>query len=56
MNEKKRKRMCFDINEEQHKYVKVSAASRGISMNLWIHRAIQKEINRMKQYEKEELS
>lgn len=48
---KKRIQICFDISEEIKTFIKTNASLRGISMNLWIHRAIQREINRIKQYE-----
>jgi predicted HicB family RNase H-like nuclease len=40
MDKKKRTQIAFDINPEIHKQVKILAAMRNISMNLWIARAI----------------
>jgi hypothetical protein len=51
---KKRSQICFDISDEQKRFIKASAALRGISMNLWIHRAIQREIDRLNKYENHE--
>ena len=45
MEDKKiRKQMVFDVNPEIHQQVKVLAAIRNISMNLWMARAIQDRI------------
>jgi predicted HicB family RNase H-like nuclease len=48
MEKKKRTQIAFDVNPELHKQVKILAAMRNISMNLWIHRALVREINRQK--------
>ena len=42
----KRKQMAFDINPEIHQKVKILAAIRNISINLWVQRALIREINR----------
>jgi len=44
MEDKKRKQMAFDVSPEIHQQVKVLAAIRNISMNLWMARAIQDRI------------
>jgi len=44
--EKKRKQIAFDINPEIHQIIKILAAKRGISINLWLHRAIQERIKK----------
>ena len=45
MQDKKiRKQMTFDVSPEIHQQVKVLAAIRNISMNLWMARAIQDRI------------
>jgi len=49
--EKRRKQIAFDISEELHKQIKISAATRNISMNLWMHRAI---IERLKKDNREQ--
>ena len=48
----KRKQITFDISAEHHNWIKSNAALRNISMNLWIKRAIQKEIDFQNQYTK----
>jgi len=48
MKKKKRTQMAFDINPELHQQVKILSAMRNISMNLWLHRAILREVNRQK--------
>lgn len=40
MIQKKRKQFAFDIDPELHKEVKILAAQRNISINLWMTRAI----------------
>lgn len=47
---KKRTTISFDISDEIKRWIKANAALRGISINLWVHRAIQKEIQRLKEY------
>ncbi len=56
MQEKKRKRyqMAFDINEELHKAIKISAVTRNISMNMWMHRAIIEKLKKEEPYKEEE--
>jgi predicted HicB family RNase H-like nuclease len=45
MEDKKiRKQITFDVNPEIHQQVKVLAAIRNISINLWMARAIQDRI------------
>ena len=45
MEDKKiRKQMTFDVSPEIHQQVKVLAAVRNISINLWMARAIQDRI------------
>ena len=51
---KKRTQMSFDINPEIHKKVKILAVTRNISMNLWVHRAIIREIDRQQRSEYQE--
>ncbi len=51
IKKKKRTQMCFDISEEEHRFIKANAAIRGISINLWMHTVLRKEIERLKQYE-----
>lgn len=46
----KRKQMAFDIDPEVHKEVKALAARRGISMSLWVSRAIKERIDKEKKY------
>ena len=41
---KKRKQMAFDVSPDTHQQIKVLAACRNISMNLWMARAIQDRI------------
>jgi len=48
---KKRKQMAFDINPEVHKKVKVLAALRNISINLWMSRAINDRIEKETKYD-----
>jgi len=45
-DKKKRKQIAFDVTEEMHHQVKVLAAIKNISMNLFIQRALIREINR----------
>jgi predicted HicB family RNase H-like nuclease len=49
---KKRKQMAFDISPEIHQTVKILAARRNISINLWMARAIQERIDRETKYDK----
>ncbi len=48
---KKRTQMAFDINPEMHQQVKILAAMRNISMNLWIARAINDRIAKENKYD-----
>lgn len=43
-DKKKRKQMAFDVSQEIHTHVKILAAARNISINLWMMRAIQDRI------------
>ncbi len=51
INEKKRKQMAFDISPEMHQQVKILAATRNISINLWMARAIQDRIAKENRYD-----
>lgn len=51
---KKRKQITFDIHPEIHHKVKVLAATRNISINLWVHRALIREIDRQQRSEYQE--
>jgi len=51
---KKRKQMAFDVSPELHQQVKILAARRNISINLWMARAIQERIAKETKYDKEE--
>lgn len=44
MEIKKRKQMAFDVSLEIHTQIKILAAARNISINLWMARAIQDRI------------
>lgn len=48
---KKRTQMAFDINPEVHREVKILAAMRNISINLWMARAIRDRIEKEKKYD-----
>ena len=50
-DKKKRTQMAFDISPEMHQQVKVLAAMRNISMNLWIARAINDRIAKENKYD-----
>jgi predicted HicB family RNase H-like nuclease len=50
-DKKKRTQMAFDINPEVHKQVKVLAAMRNISINLWVARAISDRIAKETKYD-----
>lgn len=41
---KKRKQMAFDVSPDIHQKIKILAAMRNISINLWMARAIQDRI------------
>ncbi len=55
-DKKKRKQMAFDVSLEIHTQIKILAAARNISINLWMARAIQdrivKETKTQNTYEK----
>jgi len=51
---KKRKQMAFDVSPELHQQVKILAARRNISINLWMARAIQERIAKETKYDKED--
>jgi predicted HicB family RNase H-like nuclease len=51
MEKKRRKQMAFDISPEVHQTVKILAARRNISINLWMARAIQERIDRETKYD-----
>ena len=51
---KKRKQITFDIHPEIHHKVKVLAATRNISINLWVNRALIREIDRQLRGENQE--
>jgi predicted HicB family RNase H-like nuclease len=48
---KKRKQMAFDINPDIHQQVKILAAIRNISVNLWVARAINDRIAKETKYD-----
>lgn len=50
----KRKQMAFDINPDIHQQIKVLAARRNISINLWMARAISDRIQKENKYDKEQ--
>lgn len=41
---KKKKRIIFEVPEELHKQIKISAALRNISMSLWITRELVRKL------------
>ena len=49
----KRKMMAFDISCELHRQIKILAARRGISMALWMQRAIYDRMKRELQIDAE---
>ncbi len=51
IEKKKRKQMAFDINPEIHRQVKILAAKRNISINLFVQRALIREITRQQKYD-----
>ena len=51
---KKRVQMAFNISQEEHTQVKILAAIRNISMNLWISRAITERIAKETKHEEKE--
>lgn len=50
---KKRKQIIFDINEDIHRQIKIFAAMRNITMNRWIQKAITERIKKETQYDKD---
>lgn len=50
-DKKKRKQMAFDVTPELHQKVKILAAMRNISINLWLARAINDRIAKEAQYD-----
>jgi predicted HicB family RNase H-like nuclease len=44
--EKKRKQIVWDVQPDLHLDIKIRAAKKGMSMNLWIMRAIYDQIKR----------
>ncbi len=50
--QKKRFQMAFDVNKETHMKVKILAAIRNISINLWMARAINDRIAKETNYDK----
>jgi predicted HicB family RNase H-like nuclease len=48
---KKRKQMAFDVSPEIHQQIKVLAAMRNISINLWMARAISDRITKETKYD-----
>lgn len=50
-NKKNRKQMAFDISPDIHQKVKILAAMRNISINLWMARAINDRIAKETQYD-----
>lgn len=55
MNNKKEKRVqvCFDLDPELHRFIKSNAALRGISMTHWISVMLRREVEHLKQYQRE---
>jgi predicted HicB family RNase H-like nuclease len=51
MDEKKRKQMAFDVSPEIHQKIKILAAMRNISINLWMARAINDRIAKENRYD-----
>jgi predicted HicB family RNase H-like nuclease len=49
---KKRKQMCFDIDPQILIEIKVIAARRNISKNLWVHRALVAALKKEREYNK----
>jgi predicted HicB family RNase H-like nuclease len=50
----KRTQMAFDVHPDIHCKVKILAATKGVSMSLWIQRAIMREIDRQLRSENQE--
>jgi predicted HicB family RNase H-like nuclease len=56
-NEKKtRYQMAFDVSPEIHQQIKILAARRNISMNLWMARAIHERILKETKYDNDNQS
>lgn len=51
IEETKLKRLLLDVNLELHNEVKKRAAERGISLKVWLKRAIMAQIKKEEQYE-----
>jgi len=43
-----KKQIIFKVHEEFHKLIKIAAAKRGVSMNLWIAKAIYDRLQKEK--------
>ena len=52
---KKRTQIAFDVSIEVRTQIKILAAKRNISMNLWLMRAIADRIKKETQYDKTDL-
>lgn len=50
---KKRKQIIFDINEDIHKQVKIFAAKRNITMARWMQKAINERLQKEIQYDEQ---
>ena len=46
-----RKQICFEVQPEVHTEVKIAAAKRNISMNLWLHRLIMEALAKERKYD-----
>jgi len=46
---KSKKRLLVDLSEQDHRKIKGMAAARGITMRLWVMRALAEQIKREKQ-------
>ncbi len=54
MEDKKiRKQMAFDVTPEMHKRIKILAAMRNISINMWLVRAINDRLAKEAKYDQE---
>ncbi len=47
----KRVQICFDVDEDLHRFIKSNAALRGISITYWITVMLRREIENLKKYE-----
>lgn len=52
-NKSKRKQMAFNIDIKLHQQIRIQAAKRNITMNLWIIRAIEEYLKKEIQFDKE---